>query len=45
MARSIYVLQAGYGKDASDHLAAGGTIGNFIEVWAPKPYTLQGIGG
>ncbi|MFD2353721.1 toprim domain-containing protein [Nonomuraea ferruginea] len=45
VARSIYVLQARHGKDAHDHLSACGTIGDFIEVWAPKPYTLQGIGG
>lgn len=45
VARSIYVLQARYGKDASDHLSAGGTIGDFLEVWAPKPYTLAEVGG
>ncbi|MEU7742003.1 hypothetical protein [Nonomuraea sp. NPDC049158] len=38
VARSIYVCQAAHGKDASDHLAAGGTTGDFVEVWAPKPY-------
>ncbi|MFI7707625.1 toprim domain-containing protein [Nonomuraea sp. NPDC049480] len=42
VARSIYVVQARHGKDASDHLAAGGTIGNLVEVWAPKPYEMGG---
>lgn len=42
VARSIYVIQARHGKDASDHLAAGGTMGDFIEVWAPKPYRFEG---
>lgn len=41
-ARSIYVYQAKHGKDASDHLAGGGTTGDFIEVWAPKPHPLEG---
>ncbi|MEV4245249.1 hypothetical protein AB0J63_17765 [Streptosporangium canum] len=41
VARSIYVVQAAHGKDASDHLAAGGTIGDFITVWEPKPYLYQ----
>ncbi|MGJ6963271.1 hypothetical protein ACSDR0_15300 [Streptosporangium sp. G11] len=44
VARTIYVVQAAHGKDASDHLAAGGTTGDFVEVWAPKPHNLE-IGG
>jgi 5S rRNA maturation endonuclease (ribonuclease M5) len=44
-ARSIYVIQARHGKDASDHLAAGGTTGDFIEVWSPKPFVYEGING
>ncbi len=40
VARSIVVVQARYGKDAHDHLAAGGHTGNFITVWEPKPYPL-----
>jgi hypothetical protein len=43
VARSIYVLQARHGVDAHDHLSAGGTTGDFIEVWAPKPVALGGI--
>ncbi|MCA2180057.1 hypothetical protein LDL08_28135 [Nonomuraea glycinis] len=38
MARSIYVVEAVYGKDAADHLAAGGTTGDFTTVGEPKPY-------
>lgn len=38
VARSIYVIQATHGKDAADHLAAGGTTGDFTTVWEPKPY-------
>ncbi|MEU6785920.1 hypothetical protein ABZ912_42595 [Nonomuraea angiospora] len=41
VARSIYVVQALHGKDAADHLAAGGHTGNFINVWEPKPYVLD----
>ncbi|GGS87555.1 hypothetical protein GCM10010156_52560 [Planobispora rosea] len=41
VARSIYVVQAAHGKDASDHLSAGGTTGDFIEVWVPKPYEYE----
>lgn len=37
-ARSLYVVQAKTGKDASDHFAAGHTSGEFVQVWAPKPY-------
>ncbi|MEV0316668.1 hypothetical protein [Nonomuraea fuscirosea] len=42
VARSIYVLQARHGVDAHDHLAAGGTTGDFLAVWAPKPFPVQG---
>ncbi|MFG1943332.1 toprim domain-containing protein [Nonomuraea sp. NPDC048826] len=45
VARSIHVLQARHGKDVCDHFAAGGTLGDFLQVWAPKPSTLQGISG
>lgn len=38
VARSIEVVQARHGKDAADHLAAGGTTADFITVWTPKPY-------
>ncbi|MFF0862346.1 toprim domain-containing protein [Nonomuraea sp. NPDC003560] len=41
VARSIYVIQAHHGKDAADHLAAGGHTGDFLDVWAPKPYHLE----
>lgn len=37
-ARSIEVVQAAHGNDASDHFAAGGHSGNFLSVWTPKPY-------
>ncbi|GAA2875700.1 hypothetical protein GCM10010517_36660 [Streptosporangium fragile] len=42
--RSICVVQAAHGKDAADHLAAGGTTGDFITVWEPKPYNLENHG-
>lgn len=45
VARSVYVYQSAHGKDAADHLAAGGTTGDFIEVWAAKPFTLEGMRG
>ncbi|WP_343953924.1 hypothetical protein [Nonomuraea longicatena] len=38
VARSIYVVQATHGKDAADHLTAGGTTGDLVPVWEPKPY-------
>lgn len=44
-ARSIYVYQSAHGKDASDHLNAGGTTADFVEVWAPKPFMYEGING
>ncbi|MGW5687587.1 toprim domain-containing protein [Nonomuraea sp. NPDC003754] len=44
VARSIYVVQALHGKDAADHLAAGGHTGDFVDVWAPKPYPLETLG-
>ncbi|MEO3853717.1 hypothetical protein [Acrocarpospora sp. B8E8] len=44
VARSLYVTQARHGKDAADHLAAGGTTGDFITVWEPKPYVLEPSG-
>lgn len=36
LARSIRVVQAAHGKDAADHLAAGGTTTTFVSVWTPK---------
>lgn len=44
VARSIYVVQARFGKDAADHFAGGGTTGNFVEVWAPMPFTTDVVG-
>ena len=38
IARSVYVVQARHGKDAADHFAGGGTLGDFVGVWAPVPY-------
>jgi hypothetical protein len=38
IAHSVEVVQARHGKDASDHLDAGGTITDFIPVWEPKPF-------
>lgn len=37
LARSIEVIQAAHGKDASDHLDAGGSIGSFVTVAVPIP--------
>lgn len=39
IASSIHIVQARHGKDAADHLAAGGHCGNFITVAEPVPYT------
>lgn len=39
LARSVYVVQAKTGKDAADHFAAGHGDHEFIQVWAPIPYT------
>jgi hypothetical protein len=39
LARSVYVVQAKTGKDAADHFAAGHADHEFIQVWAPVPYT------
>lgn len=39
IARSIHVVQAAHGKDATDHFSAGGTISTFVSVWTPKPDT------
>ncbi len=41
VARSIVVVQARYGKDAHDHLAAGGHTGNFVTIWEPVPYPVH----
>lgn len=41
LAHSVEVVQARHGKDASDHLDAGGTLTDFIPVWAPKPFVLK----
>jgi hypothetical protein len=43
VARSIYVVQARHGKDAADHIAAGGHIGDFITAWEPKPYEIGNV--
>ncbi|TDC85719.1 hypothetical protein E1292_48595 [Nonomuraea deserti] len=45
VARCIHVIQARHGKDAHDHLSAGGTMGDFIEVWTPKPFTDEEVHG
>jgi hypothetical protein len=39
VANSIYVVQAKTGKDAFDHFAAGHNDTEFVQVWAPKPYS------
>jgi 5S rRNA maturation endonuclease (ribonuclease M5) len=44
VARSVYVVQARYGKDAFDHFAGGGTTGDFLQVWAPAPFPGDLIG-
>ena len=41
LARTIYVVQAKSGKDAADHLAAGHTDSEFVQVWAPCPHPLD----
>jgi hypothetical protein len=41
IARSIEVVQARFGKDATDHFAGGGHLGNFALVADPKPLILQ----
>ncbi|MFE7791288.1 toprim domain-containing protein [Streptomyces sp. NPDC057460] len=38
LARSVYVVQARTGKDATDHFEAGHKDSDFDEVWAPVPY-------
>lgn len=38
IARSVYVYQAAEGKDAADHLEAGYSDTQFIQVWAPIPF-------
>lgn len=38
IARSVYVVQALTGKDASDHFEAGHNDTEFNQVWAPIPY-------
>lgn len=43
VARSIVVVQSAHGKDARDHLEAGGSTGDFLTVWEPKP--IRGILG
>ncbi|MEV0163409.1 hypothetical protein [Nonomuraea fuscirosea] len=43
VARSIYVVQARHGVDAHDHLTSGGTTGDFLPVWAPKPFPREEI--
>lgn len=44
VARSVYVVQARHGKDAADHFAGGGTIGDFVQVWDPIPFTAELVG-
>ena len=41
VARSIEVIQAKHGKDASDHFASGGTTADFVAVWTPLPYPTE----
>jgi len=41
VARCIDVIQARHGKDASDHFAAGGTTGDFVNVGSPKPFPME----
>jgi DNA primase len=41
LARSIDVVQARHGKDAHDHLAAGGDPANFVIVGEPKPLLVE----
>ncbi|MFI6861757.1 hypothetical protein ACIBKZ_17975 [Streptomyces sp. NPDC050421] len=38
LARSVYVVQARSGKDATDHFAAGHHDTDFDQVWAPVPH-------
>lgn len=38
VARSVYVVQAAQGKDATDHFAAGHKDSDFDQVWAPVPH-------
>lgn len=41
LARSVDVVQARHGKDAFDHFAGGGTVGDFVVVGEPKPLLLE----
>ncbi|HEY3867605.1 MAG TPA: hypothetical protein VGM10_04625 [Actinocrinis sp.] len=41
VAASLRVVIAEHGKDAHDHLAAGGTVETFRSVWTPKPKNLE----
>lgn len=36
---SLVIVQSGHGKDARDHFAGGGHLGNFITVAEPRPWT------
>ena len=40
-AASLELVIAAQGKDAADHLAAGGTPATFVSVWTPKPKNLE----
>jgi hypothetical protein len=43
-ARSVYVVQALAGKDASDHFEAGHNDTEFVQVWAPIPFPGDLVG-
>lgn len=38
--RSIEVVQPKHGNDLTDHVEAGGHIGDLVTVWEPKPYLI-----
>ena len=39
MVNSLEIVEAGHGKDAADHLAAGGSAHTFTVVAEPKPWS------
>lgn len=43
VAASIEVVIAAHGKDAHDHIAAGGTPDTFLSIWTPKPKTQEPV--
>jgi len=40
VARSIEVVQPQHGNDLTDHVEAGGNVGELVTVWEPKPYPI-----